>query len=176
VKTHTIAEVKDGDTVVTPALKEITPFTLDRNDHRPMPMVQFGMHVKARYPFAGADDSPYESVRPWERWLPFPTVGFAMTDPADNYFLGAGINLSRGVVAVAGAHFGKVKRLLAGYDDGKAFTIPATDNFAIDDIVDEGTRRGFFFAITIDSSTVGKLFSAVGSGDEAGGGTKKGGH
>jgi len=149
-------------------MKEITPFAENHNERQLLPMVQFGLHIKPRYPFAGADASPNESIRPWHRWIPFPTLGFALSSPTDNYFLGGGLNLSRGVVAVAGAHFGKVKRLVSGKAEDTAFTIPAIDDFDIDDIVDEGIRTRFFFAITIDSSAIGKLFSAAGTGDNGG--------
>ena len=102
---------------------------------------------------------------PWHRWIPFPTLGFSLTEPTSNLFFGGGVNLSRGVIAVAGVHLGDVTRFVEGKKDNVPFTILGTDDFDMDDILDKGLRPGFFVALTIDSSTIGKLFSAAGTGE-----------
>jgi hypothetical protein len=137
----------------------LTVFRREDPDIQVRPIVQLALYLVPQYFWADAeegDDSETVRARWWHRV--YPTVGFSLTEPTENLFVGGGIDIARGISINAGTHFGRVQRLLQGYVENEARSIPTDPAFEIDRVVESGFRRGFYLSVGIDPAAFAQLF------------------
>jgi hypothetical protein len=153
-------EIPSSDPNVKPTQKEITIFEKEHNRLQVIPTFQVGVFWgKGRYLYADEEDAdPYESVRRWHRWVPFPTFGFDVSDVSNNFFLSGGLAPTRGMLLLFGAHFGRVDRLREAAKLNQPFAVPIADNYSLDYDLDRGFEPAFFFSVAVDAATIGKIF------------------
>jgi hypothetical protein len=144
-----------GDAAMTRGFGRLVPSGDTRQQIRPAFMV--ALNLKSQHPGAVADADPYETVRPAQRYVPFIAFGVGLKDLGDDYFFGPGVTLGRGVQLVAGVHFGKVNRLIEGFEENKEFEKPNEDFQGAEAVV---KRRvgGFFIGLSVDGAVVTRLF------------------
>jgi hypothetical protein len=143
------------------------PYIATENNNNVQAVSHIGLPLRPRYPFlegAGSDD--YENVNA-AAYLPYPSLGFSLTDPADNFYVGAGIDITRGVALVGGLHIGRVDRLQQGYTVGTTFQRPTGTTVEIDEILDKSFRLGSFVSLSIDVGAIRRIFS-LGNGGGSG--------
>jgi hypothetical protein len=86
-----------------------------------------------------------------ERLMPNPTIGFAITDPADDIFAGFSHELVRNLQLFYGIHFGKVDALVARND-------VTEDRDATAPLVRARRDKAFMFGFTLNVNVVTKIF------------------
>jgi hypothetical protein len=109
------AVLDDAGKVKAPAEYEVVT---DKGEPRPMPTLFFTWYIK-----------PFDAQRKWAAGdlIPRPSLGFSLTSPAENVFIGGASEITRNVQLVAGWHYGKVTyRGPIPVDETTTDTAPAT--------------------------------------------------
>lgn len=148
-------------TGATPAQQQVTIFRqTGASRFRPMPTLFFTPYLVPHYDFATKVPKNAPEYVPINRsYIPYPAFGLSLSAINDNYFVGGGEDIARGVALLFGAHFGNVHTLLGQFNgvpikENTAFTVPSSDNFNLQNVVVNRWHTGFFFSISIDAASL----------------------
>jgi hypothetical protein len=130
-----------ADTTVTPNIPATYKTISDQGTFTTTPALFFTAYIV-----------PMDTERParGSDRIPRPTVGFSLTSPASNLFLGGSSELYRNVELVGGLHIGQVNYLSSQQQQ------PATDSAA--PVVVQRTGFGGFVGITFNIDFITGLF------------------
>jgi len=96
---------------------------------------------------------------PGWRALPAPSIGFALTNPADNAFVGITSEVFENIHFYLGGHNGKISELLTPRDDnGEEITVRNADRDSADPKTQPARRWGFSYGVTFNINIVGSWF------------------
>ncbi|MGI8771464.1 MAG: hypothetical protein ACR2JE_08495 [Acidobacteriaceae bacterium] len=98
--------------------------------------------------------TPFDAERKWHRsdLIPEPGVGFSLSSPSTDFFLGGSSEIRRNVQIVGGLHIGKTTSLVKPpFDDPTSSTAPTTT---------QDFNLGAFAGLTFNIDFIKSLFSA----------------
>lgn len=118
----------------------------DDGDRQVFPVLFFSIYLK-----------PFDAESPWSRydwWPPSISLGFSLTSPSKDFFLGLSFEARRNVQLTAGLHVGKVTALApSGYVDPTSSTAPTTK---------QQFKAGAFLGATFNIDFIKGLFGGGG--------------
>ena len=142
------------------------PYIVEPHAQKVGAAVHVALFFPGRYYWMDSDPGdPYENASR-HQFVPYFTFGFPSTEASESLLLGGGIDLGRSMSFLAGWHLGKVRRLADDFRDdaddplvGGTFDVPTGTKVAVADIIDTDWTGAFYFSLSIDAASLGRIFN-----------------